>query len=234
MLKISEVFGPTWQGEGRSLGRRCAFIRVSRCNLACSWCDTPYTWDWEGQNGVAYKPSEEQFDGDVEELYEQVVAMGVDMVVITGGEPMVQQRSLRPLLEKFDEAAIRVEVETNGTLTPLADFDRFVDQYNVSPKLSNSHQSEDKRIVPDALIALNETGKASFKFVVTCPDDMNEIDDIIGRCDIHPSDVWIMGEGRSAEAIDEHAQTVVLDALERGFNMTTRLHVLLWGDRRGV
>src|SRR5262245_52198924 len=53
-LVVSEVFGPTWQGEGPSIGRRCGFVRLGRCNLACTWCDTPYTWDWE-----RYDPAKE-------------------------------------------------------------------------------------------------------------------------------------------------------------------------------
>jgi 7-carboxy-7-deazaguanine synthase len=235
MLKISEVFGPTFQGEGVSLGRRAAFIRVGRCNLACSWCDTPYTWDWSGQNGTAYDPAAELSDAEPEQLAEQIIAMNVPLVVITGGEPMSQQRSLIPLLAMLThEDRHEIEVETNGTIIPLDEFDAYIDRYDVSPKLANSQQPAANRIKPDALKALNATGKATFKFVVTSPEDVSEIEEIVSAGGIAASKVWIMGEGRSADAIDGHAQSVVVDALERGWNMTTRLHVLLWGDVRGV
>ena len=235
MLKVAEVFGPTFQGEGPSLGRRAAFLRLGRCNLACSWCDTPYTWDWEGQNGTKYDPSVELYSGDVETLTEQVKAMHVPLLVITGGEPMSQQRSLLPLLKNLGkDDPIRFEVETNGTVMPLPDFEVYIDRFNVSPKLSNSNQPAANRIKPDVLRALNDTGRAAFKFVVTGPQDMDEIDDIVSECDIDAENIWIMGEGRSAAAVESHQESVIIDVLERGWNMTTRLHVLLWGDKRGV
>jgi len=235
MLKVSEVFGPTFQGEGVSLGRRAAFIRLGRCNLACSWCDTPYTWDWSGQNGTAYDPAQELYDGDAEQLTEQIASMDVPLVVITGGEPMSQQRSLIPLLAMLThEDRHEIEIETNGTIVPMDEFDAYVTRYNVSPKLANSNQPESNRIKPEALRALNGTGKATFKFVVTSPDDIEEIERVLAVGDIEPSKVWIMGEGRSADDIDGHAQSVVVDVLEQGWNITTRLHVLLWGDARGV
>ena len=234
MLKVAEVFGPTFQGEGSSMGRRSAFIRLGRCNLECSWCDTPYTWDWEGKNGTAYVPSKEMTDMDVESLLEQVEAMDVPLVVITGGEPMAQQRSLIPLVAELDQRGYDIEFETNGTYAPLDDIAAHVTQFNVSPKLSNSNQPKENRVKPDALRALVDTGRAEFKFVVTGPDDLEEIEEIIALADIQPSNVWIMGEGRSAKAVEDHAEAVVVDVLERGWNMTTRLHVLLWGDKRGV
>ena len=51
-LTVSEIFGPTFQGEGPFTGRAAVFLRLGRCNLDCKWCDTPYTWDWKGKNGT--------------------------------------------------------------------------------------------------------------------------------------------------------------------------------------
>src|SRR5262249_7493061 len=92
-LVVSEVFGPTWQGEGPSIGRRCGFVRLGRCNLACTWCDTPYTWDWE-----RYDPAKELHRRAVTEVVSDLEAMAIDMVVISGGEPMLQQSHLPPFL----------------------------------------------------------------------------------------------------------------------------------------
>jgi organic radical activating enzyme len=94
-LVISEVFGPTLQGEGPSAGRPAGFVRLGRCNLACDWCDTKYTWDWEN-----YDPQEELHTEQVATVLEQLDAMGVGMLVVTGGEPLLQQRNLPPLLHE--------------------------------------------------------------------------------------------------------------------------------------
>ena len=104
-LVVSEVFGPTWQGEGPSLGRRCGFVRLGRCNLACTWCDTPYTWDWE-----RYDPRVELHRRMVTEVVSELDAMKIDMVVISGGEPLLQQSHLPPLLAVAKERAWRIEV----------------------------------------------------------------------------------------------------------------------------
>src|SRR3954451_15026034 len=80
-LVVSEIFGPTFQGEGPSIGRRCGFVRLGRCNLACTWCDTKYTWDWS-----QYDPSVELHRRSVDDIVDAVAAMDVPMVVITGGE----------------------------------------------------------------------------------------------------------------------------------------------------
>src|SRR6266550_4296924 len=110
-LVVSEVFGPTFQGEGPSIGRRAGFVRLGRCNLACEWCDTKYTWDWS-----QYDPAVELSHRTVTEIVDQLVAMDVPMVVVTGGEPLLQQRSLVPLLVECHGRRWRIEVETAGTI----------------------------------------------------------------------------------------------------------------------
>src|SRR5919204_789570 len=86
-LSVAEVFGPTFQGEGPSLGRLCGFVRLGGCNLQCTWCDTPYTWDWTGVTGRAYDPRVELKQHSTSDVLAELDAMGVPMVVITGGAP---------------------------------------------------------------------------------------------------------------------------------------------------
>lgn len=225
-LVVSEVFGPTVQGEGPSLGRRAAFVRLGRCNLDCRWCDTPFTWDWE-----RYDPAVELAERAVADVVAEVEAMGVDRVVVTGGEPLLQQRRLLPFLEAAHERGWAVEVETNGTLAPTGDTVRLVQQFNVSPKLANSGVPADRAIVPGALAALVATGKAAFKFVVTDPGELDEVQAIVD--DHHLDPVWIMPEGTTPEAVVEGGRRLADDVIARGWQLTTRLHVLLWGDERG-
>jgi 7-cyano-7-deazaguanosine (preQ0) biosynthesis protein QueE len=223
-LVVSEVFGPTWQGEGPSLGRRAGFVRLGRCNLACTWCDTPYTWRWEDHD-----PAVELTTRTVDDVVAELRAMDVPLVVVTGGEPLLQQSHLPPLLRVID---VDIEIETAGTLAPSDDVVPLVTRFNVSPKLANSGNPLDRRYRPDVLRAFQATGKAAFKFVAVDTSDLDEIAAIVDECGL--TDVWIMPEGTDATTLVERSRALVEPVLARGWNLTTRLHVLLWGDRRGV
>lgn len=225
-LVVAEVFGPTFQGEGPSIGRRAGFVRLGRCNLDCAWCDTPYTWDWE-----RYDPAEELRHETVAAVLDQLDAMAPEIVVVTGGEPLLQQRRLVPLLEGCAARGWPVEIETNGTIVPDDAVVRLVRQWNVSPKLANSGIPRDKRIRPDALAALHATGAAVFKFVVTCAADLDEVAELADAHALAP--VWIMPEGTDPATLMARARELAEPVLERGWNLTPRLHVLLWGDQRG-
>lgn len=228
-LVVSEVFGPTVQGEGPTIGQRAAFVRLGRCNLDCSWCDTPYTWDWE-----RYDPTLELHDRPVSEVVGEVAAMGVDRVVVTGGEPLLQQRRLLPFLEEASERGWTVEVETNGTLAPTDETARLVSRFNVSPKLANSGVAADRSIVAAplrAFAALGAEGRAVFKFVVAAPDGLDEVHTIVEAHGLAP--VYVMPEGRTADAVLEGGRRLADAVVARGWNLTTRLHVVLWGDQRG-
>jgi 7-cyano-7-deazaguanosine (preQ0) biosynthesis protein QueE len=226
VLVVAEVFGPTLQGEGPSAGRRCGFVRLGGCNLDCSWCDTPYTWDW-----TRFTPERELRRVAVSEVVDTVEAMDVDMLVITGGEPLLQARALLPLLAAAGERGWRVEVETNGTVAPPPELAAQVAAFNVSPKLANSGIGEAVRIRPAALEALRATGRAVFKFVVTAASDLDEVAALVAAHRLEP--VYVMPEGTTAEVIVARMRELAGPALERGFHLTTRLHILLWGDQRG-
>jgi len=223
VITVSEIFGPTVQGEGPSIGRRCAFVRLGKCSLACSWCDTKFTWDWSH-----YDPAVELHNVEVDAILEALDSMDVAMVVISGGEPLLQQRELDPLVSKLrDERGWRVEVETAGTIAPTI----RVDQWNVSPKLENSGNPRDRRYRPDVLRAFAATGDAAFKFVVTDPGDLDEVAAIVDECGLE--NIWVMPEGTDVTTLQSRLAWLATEAAERGWNVTTRLHVLIWGNERG-
>jgi 7-carboxy-7-deazaguanine synthase len=224
-LAVNEVFGPTFQGEGPTSGRRAAFLRLARCNLSCTWCDTAYTWDWS-----RYEPRDEVHRIAAEELLSRIAAMGVDRLVITGGEPLLQQAQLLELLEA---CATRwtVEIETNGTRAPLPATAALVDQFNVAIKLANSGMAERARVRPAAIRALLDTGRAVFKFVVEEPQELDEVAGLVDRFGLEP--VWIMPQGTTPEMVVEGVRRLSDPVLDRGWNMTSRLHVLAWGSERG-
>ena len=224
-LVVSEVFGPTFQGEGPSLGRRAAFVRLGRCNLACSFCDTPYTWDWE-----RHDPATELRRVDVDELADQVRALRVPLVVVTGGEPLLQQSRLVDFLELLHPSH-EVEIETAGTLAPDAELVSLVARFNVSPKLSNSGMPLERRYKPEVLRAFQATHKAAFKFVASDEGSLDEIASTVAECGLR--DVWVMPEGVTPDDVTGRGRKLADAVLARGWNLTTRLHVLLWGDERG-
>lgn len=239
-LAVSEIFGPTFQGEGPSLGRRAGFVRLGRCNLDCgagegaTWaCDTPYTWDWRGKLGHVYDPAVEVHPVDVEMVVQELTMMEVPLVVITGGEPLLALSALEPLIRLLWRADLEVEIETNGTRRlPHWILGRGV-RFNVSPKLANSGVERHRAWVLEALRDLVRA-HASFKFVVAGTPDLEEVAELAALVPLDPQRIWIMPAGTSAEEIEGHLLAVADGVLERGWNLTTRLHVQLWGDKRGV
>ena len=79
------------QGEGVTAGRPSVFLRLATCNLACSWCDTKYTWDWD-----SYENEREVVSLFVSEVEERLLRFGCPRLVITGGEPLMQQTGPAP------------------------------------------------------------------------------------------------------------------------------------------
>jgi 7-carboxy-7-deazaguanine synthase len=225
-LRVAELFGPTLQGEGPSVGQRALFVRLSGCNLDCSWCDTPYTWDW-----TRFDEAEQSYTAPITRVLGWVLAHDADLIVITGGEPLIQQRRLLPLVVALRNAGRRVEIETNGTIAPTNELAEQVSGFNVSPKLAGSGVAADQRIRPAALASLRDTGKATFKFVIAVPDDIQELAALQRQHRLAP--VWVMPEGTTAERVADGLRALAEPALAHGWNLTPRLHVLLWGDQRG-
>ncbi len=225
-LAISEVFGPTLQGEGPSTGQRAGFVRLGRCNLACEWCDSKYTWDWD-----SYDPQVEVTTRTTAEVAAEIDAMDVPLVVITGGEPLLQQSHLPDLLRRLRSGRCRIEVETAGTIGATNDVVALVDRFNVSPKLAHSGNPRDRRYRPEVLAAFEATGKAAFKFVVVEETDLDEVAEMVAECRL--SDVWIMPEGTDVATLLARERRLADAVIARGWHMTTRLHILLWGDTRG-
>ena len=222
-LVVNEIFGPTIQGEGPSAGQRAGFVRLGRCNLDCVFCDEKQTWDW-----ATHDPAVELSQQSPDEVLKQLDAMDVDLVVITGGEPLLQQRALGPLVEACRERGWRTEVETNGTVGPAL----AVTQWNVSPKLANAGMPLEHRYRPEVLRAFEATGRAVFKFVVIHPAELDEVQAMVDDCGL--SKVWIMPEGTDGATVTARTADLAGEVIERGWHLTTRLHILIWGDRRGA
>lgn len=228
-LIVAECFGteePTFQGEGPSCGHSALFIRLSRCNLTCTRCDTKYTWDWS-----RFNPHEESTRQSVAGLVAWATSSPVELVVITGGEPLIQQARLVPLVRGLIAAGKRIEFETNGTIAPTPELVADGVRFNVSPKLASFGVKETKSIVPAALEAFVASGRAAFKFVASTVDDLDRIAELADAHRLAP--VWVMPEGTTPEVITATTRVLADGVAARHWHFTTRLHVLAFADARG-
>jgi 7-carboxy-7-deazaguanine synthase len=234
-LPINELFY-SLQGEGTLAGVPSVFVRTSGCNLRCWFCDSYHT-SWEPTHAWMRL---EEIVAEVETHAE------ADHVVLTGGEPLLHERSVE-LLEALEERGYHTTVETNGTIHREAP----IDLASISPKLESStptperdpkgdgewaERHENDRIDLEALAALVEEYEFQLKFVVTDADDMPEILELLEELraatsePIRDDDVLLMPEGATRERLAETRSRVAELAMDHGFRYTPRLHVDLWND----
>ena len=232
----AEIFA-SLQGEGPSQGRPCAFVRLSRCNLACVWCDTAYTWRFEGDNRphraqLTYERKANQVTLDEAEAARRIAALGQPRLVVTGGEPLLQASAVARMLAFLPD--MRVEIETNGTVAPPPALDALVAQYNVSPKLAPSGNPADLALPPERLRAWAAEPRAAFKFVVAEPADVEEVLELAERFAIPRERVWLLAEGTDAATLEAREAWLAPLCLEHGLTLSKRMHIQLYGDTRGT
>lgn len=237
-MKIAELFY-SLQGEGALLGVPSVFIRTSGCNLRCAWCDTPYTsWQPEG----AEMP--------LDRILDEVKAHPARHVVVTGGEPMIAPEII-PLTERLKRAGLHITIETAGTVfEPVA-----CDLMSISPKLANSTplpgrsswsagdpevarrwaaQHDRLRINPEVLRDLMARYEYQLKFVIEKTADLEEVRELVASLSAEPQRVVLMPEGTDRDLLHQRGAWLAEIAKAEGFRFTPRLHVELWGNRRGV
>lgn len=227
-MRISEVF-ESIQGEGMLAGVPSLFLRASGCNLRCSWCDTPYaSWAPEGEERTA------------EELAGLAAASRLRHVVITGGEPMIFA-DLAPLTRRLEELGKHITIETAGTV----DQDVACHLMSISPKLANStpygieggrwvEMHERARLRPDVLRALMGRYDYQLKFVIREEADLDEVIALVDQLGAPPDRVLLMPEGIEPERLRERSVWLAGICRRTGFRYSPRLHIFLYGNRRGV
>ncbi|GGD57538.1 radical SAM protein [Erythrobacter arachoides] len=231
-----EIFASV-QGEGPSAGTPVAFVRLSRCNLACVWCDTPYTWHFDGdarphRSAATFARRANQLELGVADVAARIAALGQKRLVVTGGEPLLQAGKLAAMLDLLPGMA--VEIETNGTVMPPAPVDARVTQYNVSPKLAHSGNPADLALKPAMLAHWAADERAFLKFVIAAPGDVDEVSALAGTHAIPPQRIFLMPEGTTSATLHERLSWLAPLAMERGYRVTDRLHIHLFGDTRGT
>jgi 7-carboxy-7-deazaguanine synthase len=224
-MRISEIFYSV-QGEGILAGVPSVFIRTSGCNLRCSWCDTPYTsWKPEGE------------DLTLDEVIERASAFpAARHIVITGGEPMIAPGVVE-LSERLRARGLHITFETAGTVFASV----ACDLMSISPKLANStpdgvfhDRHEQLRIQPEILQRLTREYDYQLKFVVAQPQDLAELQVIVSQLNAPADKVILMPEGISSDTLSERGAWIAELCKEHGYRFGPRLHVYLYGNRRGV
>jgi 7-carboxy-7-deazaguanine synthase len=233
-VRVAEIFHSI-QGEGKLVGMPSVFVRASGCNLRCVWCDTPYaSWHPEGP------------ELSIADIVRQVHEFDCKHVVLTGGEPMIMPE-IEQLASVLRVAGHHITIETAATVfKPIA-----CDLFSLSPKLSNStpHDRESgrfadaherQRIRPDVVqqfidLALSNGHDFQLKFVVSNLTDLEEIDALLSRVgQWSPGDVLLMPEGVDLDTQRSRAGWVGEVCKRRGFRFCPRLHIELYGNRRGT
>jgi 7-carboxy-7-deazaguanine synthase len=227
-LKIAEIFYSI-QGEGVLVGVPSTFVRLSGCNLRCTWCDTPYTsWNPEGE------------DLPLGKIMGDVLRNWAAHVVVTGGEPMLTD-GVALLTQRLKELGHHITIETAGTVyQPVT-----CDLMSISPKLANSiphlreggkwaAQHDRLRYQPNILKRLMAEYPYQLKFVVSDPSDIEEIGAIVSATGAERSRVVLMPEGTDAQTLFDRARWITEICKQERFRYSPRLHIDLYGNQRGV
>jgi len=217
------------QGEGINLGKPAVFLRLALCNLSCKWCDTKYTWDWKH-----YNQKSEIVEMEPTEIEENIRKYECKYLVVTGGEPLIQQKQLLPLLKFHKNRDFNIEVETNGTIVPTRNLISLIDHWTVSPKLSSSGNARFSREVPAVYRFFAKLPSTHFKYIVRNESDIVEVQKIISEYNLTPQKIILMPEATDREGLIERSKWLVEICKSQGYLFSTRLQIILWGNRRGV
>ena len=250
-VPVSELFY-SFQGEGVNLGRRALFVRFAGCNLTCGYssfpaaaatpadgtmlCDTEYTWNHSKHDlaaGMRHLRPEEIWDAlmglDPSTASGEIAP--VDLIVTTGGEPLLRKETLLYLAMQAGRTGRRMEVETNATIRPGQALVATGTGFNAGLKLASSAVPRKKRIKDDAIAEIQASGNARWKFVVCGPGDLAEVAAL--QREFGLTEIWLSPAGTAPREVIEHMQMAAQPALEHGWNLTTREQILIWGGERG-
>lgn len=204
------------QGEGARVGTPAVFLRLAGCNLSCTWCDTKHSW------GAGMELS-------AEAVAQRLQAYSCRHLVITGGEPLLQQEELEQLLELLPADYV-IEIETNGSVVPSRALRRRVDWWNVSPKLRHSGNDAGTALNFDALETFAELPNVWFKFVVQGEADWRDIDAL----ELPQHQIMLMPCASTRAELAAARPAVAEMCLQHGVRLGERLHLVLWDTKKGV
>lgn len=239
-MQIVEQFF-SLQGEGKYLGVPSLFVRTNFCNLRCAWrnkdgsitkCDTPYA-SW-------YKTKTKNVTSG--EIILNAIKHKVNHIVITGGEPLLQEDIVKIVNDLVKKNFI-VTIETNGT--------RFIPQLttnvflSISPKLKTSYAQKENTIewkihrtnnmyIDNLYKYINRSKKFQVKFVYNNDSDIIEIEKIRASTGLLAKYVYLMPQGKTAKQVKANSKKVFEYCMKNKYNYSPRLHIDVWGSKRGI
>jgi 7-carboxy-7-deazaguanine synthase len=233
-ILISEIFGPTIQGEGALVGRATVFVRTGGCDFRCSWCDSLYAVlpsykdTWSKMSGAAVLEQVEKLSGGHPIL-----------VTLSGGNPALQP--LEELLDLGHDKKHTFAMETQGTKAPL--WLSKLDHLVLSPKPPSSEMVFKPELLAECIEVAGDGPQISLKVVVFDEADYQFARQIHA---LHPTIPFYLSIGNTAPVEEEDLDNRVFAeklewllarcATDGWFSPTIlpQLHVLLWGNKRGV
>lgn len=224
----------TLQGEGPTIGMPAVFLRLHLCNLQCDWsayggeiCDAWYTWKtnteeyWNEHHTIKFS-----------DVWQFMQDSNCRRLVITGGEPLLQQRNIIDFLGRCP-VDYHVEIETNGTIELDARLQSFASvQINCSPKLRKSGNVGKRALVAKALKSISDFYNSNFKFVVVDKEDLGEVVIVVNEFNLQREKIIIMPEGTSVDVLSKRMIELAGNVKELGFRLTPRLQCFLYGNTR--
>ena len=229
-IPVLEVFGPTFQGEGRAIGQKTMFVRTAGCDYRCSWCDSAFTWDG------SEKPDMLTADAIIERLD----ALGMyDYVTISGGNPLLIA-GMKDLVEKLKARGVKLAVETQGSR--YQDWLTQIDDVTLSPKPPSSGMSTDWEKL-DAIVERLRPEQTTFKVAVFDEIDLAYAKQVQTR---YTPDVMYLSAGNPEPSADGDItdaqlrrlkqlwEDVARDPSWQSVRVLPQLHTLLYANERGV
>ena len=217
-LRVVEMFASI-QGEGPFAGTYSVFVRLAGCNLRCPFCDTRHAWSLEAGEIL-----------EVGALVEEIARYEPNLVVVTGGEPLLQRAPLNSLVEELEGLGLRVQLETNGILPAPGSNEPLWRAYHVVSPKNVPVRVPGARLHPSWVDYAKSTGRAWFKFLAASEQHVREIADYVSKLGIPRSRVYVMPltpeKPGPRELLELHAKVAGL-AVKWRLNFSPRLHLLV-------
>lgn len=235
-IKISEIFGPTIQGEGALIGQPTVFVRTGGCDYRCTWCDTLHAVDSQYRHEWKAMSADEIF-AEIERLSGCTPLM----ISLSGGNPAIQ--NLKPLIDLGHNKGYQFALETQGSISQ--EWFSDLDVLTLSPKPPSSEMETDLKALDQCVQAAGENTKTALKFVVMDDADYTYARNIAARYPALP--VYLQPANHTPPSEDSEDIDIdgIMDRMRWLVNKVTQdkwfetcvlpqLHVLIWGNKKGV